>query len=590
MADEALEDVWDIGPRAAPVKLSPIKWNENPADKYWRYIFYSLRPLTNLLSAYYTTGNVAYRDKLLEVVKSYVAFEKKRGDTAHEYLDDPHTAAFRAMMLVNIYGKLSRTGDLPDDVAAGMRDAISKVAVFLTHEENFQATQNHGFNESAALLLIAVNFPEMKDAPAWKALGLRRLGTMTKDVVDADGVEVENSPFYQFYVLSFLQQDSKWMSKFGVAKPEGFDERIAAMFEYATYSTQPDGYVPLLGASVSLNVHKNLPNVYGEAALDESDALEDVTPNFTFIREFGEAGVAPTALNKRFSVSGQSFLRSSFGSKDDFTGQTWLSFNVGNVRNNHNHNDALAITYFANGKTLLTDSGLYEYESASNKAYPEYFKSTRAHNTVVVDGQDQPEGSRVVGGAVLQGEGWLYQSGRHTLYTGVSHRRSVLLLKRDVGLVLDTLESDTPHDYAQTWHIEKDALVTVHGLDLVALSASGLPELALRQARTPGLTVSLVKGQEKPFIQGFQSDKYGKKSPNYAVEYRTQASRASFATILTSGPNALTPTTVSTAYDDVTDAVKTTVCSADVKVLVTVVHQGAGEGERVTVQPSLDCQ
>ncbi|MBW7947494.1 MAG: heparinase II/III family protein, partial [Sphingomonadaceae bacterium] len=390
MADEALDDIWDIGPRATPVKIAPITWHENPHDKYWRFIFYGLRPLSNLLRAYYTTGKVAYRDKILEVLRSYNAFEVARGDREHAYLDDPHTAAFRAMVLVNIHGKFSRTNDLPADVAAGLRASIEKLGFFLEDERHFEDGQNHGFNEAAALLTIAVNFPEMREASAWQALALERLERLMVSTVDDDGVEVENSPFYHFYVLTFVLQDSKWMDRFGVPKPPGFDAQVARMFDYATYGVQPDGLVPLLGASVKYNASKAAPEVYSAGALLSADDEFGLIPAFNFVRSLGKGGVAPTVRNKRFDVSGQGFMRSGFSSGAEFKNDTYVTFNVGNHRNNHNHADALGITLYTRGKSLLPDSGLFEYGSIkAPEPFPVYFRSTRAHNTVVVDGQDQ---------------------------------------------------------------------------------------------------------------------------------------------------------------------------------------------------------
>jgi hypothetical protein len=592
IADEALGDVWDIGSRDPTVKLSPITWTDDPFDRYWAFIFYGLRPLSNLLYAYYTTGNTAYRDKLLEVIRSYDAYEVQRGATMNPLLDDPHTASFRAMMLVNIYGKLSRSGDLPDDVAGGMLASIEKVSAFLALDANFQDHENHGFNEAAALLSAAVNFPQMPSAAAWQALALSRLQTLSRDTIDADGVEIENSPFYQFYVLSAVVQDAKWMSTYGVPKPDGFDARVASMFDYATYSTQPDGYVPLLGASVTLDVNKLYPKIYDADALDGLAGIEAMAPAFTFVRELGASGTAPTVLNKRYPVSGQSFLRSGFGSKSDCVDQTWISFNVGNYRSAHNHFDALGITYYANGKALLPDSGLYEYGSSSApEPLTTYFWGTRAHNTVVVDGADQPLSAAplVVGGAVIERDGWLYQSGGHDLYPGVSHRRSVLLLARDVSLFLDQLESASPHDYAQTWHFEPDATVVATDLDLAAADSKGNAELALHQAAvTAGTTLSLLDGQDGAVIQGFFSDEYGHKVPNYAAEYHVNATQAGFATLLASGKYASAAATVSAAYDFSRNAVSATVCADDVQVDVVVTNQAA-DAESVTVTPSRKC-
>jgi len=238
----------------------------------------------------------------------------------------------------------------------------------------------------------------------------------------------------------------------------------------------------------------------------------------------------------------------------------------------------------------MPDAGLYEYQSASApQPFPTYFSGTRAHNTVVVDGQDQGKGDQlVVGGAVLEGPQWRYQSGRHTLYQGVVHRRSVMVLERDVSLVIDSLESDAPHDYVQTWHFAPASTIDRRGLDLVAKDAFMQPELAVHQAVVDGVSLDLVKGQETPVIQGFYSDKYGHKFANYAAEYHQGSTRAAFATLLTSGSYVVKPTVFHASIDPQTGYVNATVCVDDAKLDVAIVNQAA-DGEAVTVQQSTDC-
>ncbi|MCS6913493.1 MAG: hypothetical protein NZ890_09665, partial [Myxococcota bacterium] len=44
-----LSDLWDLGPRFPPVRIRPLTWTEDPfSDSYWRFLFYSLRPTSNL--------------------------------------------------------------------------------------------------------------------------------------------------------------------------------------------------------------------------------------------------------------------------------------------------------------------------------------------------------------------------------------------------------------------------------------------------------------------------------------------------------------------------------------------------------------
>jgi hypothetical protein len=591
VADEAVKDTWDLGPRSQPIHIAPITWTEDPFDKYWRVLFYSLRPLSHLLFAYYTTGDHVYLGKLCEVLRSYTAYEMRRGSTPSPFFDDPHTSAFREMMLVNIRGKLTRTGDLPADLDGPMRAAIEKTAAFLADAPHFQDGENHGFNEAAALLVAAANMPELPQAPGWQALALDRLGKLMGDAVDDDGVENENSPFYHFYVLSFVMQDSAWMHTYGVPVPCGFDEKLSRMFAYATYSPMPNGQVPLLGSSVSLNVRKLLPAVYDASSLDGIPGLDGATPEFEYVRSAGAEGSEPTERNQRFPVSGQSFLRAGFGPKDGFDGRTWVSFNVGPWRSKHCHLDALAITYGSDGAALLPDSGLYEYPLRTPDPGIDYFRGTRAHNTVVVDGEDQSNDARVVAnvhaGLLATGDDWAYQSGWHGLYAGVIHSRSVLLLAQDVALVVDTVAGSSDHEYVQTWHLWPDAEIAQSGaLGIDAKDDAG-HALALRQALGDGMTLRAIKGQDAPVVQGYYSTEYGLRVANYALEYAAHGTRAELVTAIASGAKAFSHPSVQAHVADDGD-VSVRVCAGDVRREV-VVHRQAQTGESVSVAPSGAC-
>ena len=54
---------------------------------------------------------------------------------------------------------------------------------------------------------------------------------------------------------------------------------------------------------------------------------------------------------------------------------------------NHGHADALSITLSVGGKETLVDPGTYRYNGEPE--FRKYFKGTRAHNTVTIDGLDQ---------------------------------------------------------------------------------------------------------------------------------------------------------------------------------------------------------
>src|SRR6185503_15998390 len=62
---------------------------------------------------------------------------------------------------------------------------------------------------------------------------------------------------------------------------------------------------------------------------------------------------------------------------------------LGMLTGGHAHADALSVTLFSGGRELLVDPGTCVYNCAPE--WRDYFRSTRAHNTVTIDGQDQAE-------------------------------------------------------------------------------------------------------------------------------------------------------------------------------------------------------
>ena len=570
-ADRLLDDVWDLGARFKPAYINPITWTEDPFnEEYWRFLFYSLRPTANLLWAYYTTHDTKYRDKLVAILESYLAYDRQRSEKPDRTtFDEKHCAGFRAMVLVNTYQKLKRSGDLDPQLDSDLQFGIYKLGAFLEQPVNYDSDYNHGFTEAAALLLIAANFPQMDPAPIWLKTAVERLDGLMSSSVDPDGVEIEKSPFYHFYVLTFASQIDHWAQKYGVPVSPSFGQKTAAMSRFALYITEPNGQIPLIGSSVKLDVQHENPDLY--------ELIGSADPEFEYVRTAGAAGTEPTERNVLFPSSGTAVLRSGFGSVQDFASQTHIVLNVGPYRTAHSHLDGLSITYSSAGRSLIVDSGLYTY--VPGKDY-DYFFGTRAHNTVVVDGQDQAQGGETEG-LSQTGDSWAYQSGSHALYSGVTHARSVLLLQKDLALVIDTMTGVADHDYAQTWHLFPGAAIATAGLDVTATDAkTSAPQFVLRQAVTDSVTLASPTGQADP-MQGWYSAAYGNKEANIALEYHVQGNGAQYVTLIASGPLASAPSSVTSQRAN-DGSIQVSACAQGQRYDVRIRNQ-ASPGETVAV-------
>lgn len=567
-ADLLLLNRWPVT-RFPAVELPPSPtWTENPFnEKFWRFEFYGLRPLRHLVRAWLDTGDVRYRDRLTAVLESFAA----RGHDS-SYAWDKHTTAFRGMSLVNLYVKLKSRGALPPTLERGLRDRILEVGHFLFDPRNFESSYNHGLAQAGALLLIAENFPELAPASTWRATALTRLEGLLAQVLDEDGVEVEQSPFYHFYFLTGFWEIYRWTRENGIALSPTVELRIRQMLRYATYIVLPDGNVAMLGTSVMRNVRKSQDTPrYAEMAATD--------PAFEYVLRAGQSGTPPAQTSILFPSSGQAVLRSSFGTAADFLQQTHVTFDVGPYRTHHSHLDALALQLYSAGKTLLPDSGHFSPEPGPDF---DYFHGTRAHNTVVVDERDQRKGSARAGLSTSAG-GWAYQSGAHELYDGVLHRRAVLLLRKDLVLVVDDLTSATPHVYEQTWHLLPGVELQVEGLRAKAVdSGSGRTLLSVHQLLpTPGLGLRWRRGSTTP-MDGWYSERFELKVPNHALRYRRTAARALYVTVLASGE--LAPLPLRSEAQGSARKLRTTVCLSSGEGYLVTLEDLMGPAERVTVE------
>jgi hypothetical protein len=202
----------------------------------------------------------------------------------------------------------------------------------------------------------------------------------------------------------------------------------------------------------------------------------------------------------------------------------------------HTHADNLAVLYSAGGKDWLVDRGTYTYNGPWE--WRTYFRGTRAHNAVVVDGfgqtlahrafrwlkhprqrvyhsrSDEPFGY-VAGGT----------DGFGHLSSPVRHDRSVLVVKGQYVIVCDALTGSGSHTYELLWHVDPAHEVTVTPDGLARTHDRDGPNLWMHAIGTADLAANVVMGQTDP-IQGWHSTGYGHKCPAPTIVYRTRATGA----------------------------------------------------------------
>lgn len=432
------------------------------------------------------------------------------------------------------------------------------------------SANNHLIGEAAGVFIAASYFAGLKDAPAWRReareILLREIVNQTYE----DGGSREQAFGYHLFVLEFLLLAGLAARNRAEDFPPEYWDRLERMFEFVCgmveggeeppmFGDADDGYVLDLGggrptARELLSVGAILfgrgdfkaeasgPDTYGTKGPTSGRWADEGFSERAFwllgktgYERYGRVEVGEEhkqIVPRAFPSSGYYLLQ--YGRRGG-ADRVSVLFDCGELGLGpiaaHGHADALSITLRAFGHDVFVDPGTYDYFSYGH--WRDYFRSTRAHNTVVIDDRDQSE----MLGPFLWGrranarctqwkvtEAGALVIGEHDGYSpagpegGVLHRRSVSLDRAErVLTVRDELLGAGAHSAAWRFHLGEECSVRREGNRFFIGAAGRVVLLEL----DPGLTVSMLEGRENP-IAGWVSRRYHRKTPSIVICARCQ--------------------------------------------------------------------
>jgi hypothetical protein len=218
----------------------------------------------------------------------------------------------------------------------------------------------------------------------------------------------------------------------------------------------------------------------------------------------------PEPVSYAFPYAGHYALRSGWQRDARF-----LFLDAGPFGSGHQHEDKLTFFLDAHGRSWITEGGVYMYDASR---WRRYVLSTRAHNTVRVDGQDQNR--RIVRDSYVLAypfqplaNPWIsrpdfdYVAGTYDDGYGprgairARHRREIVFVKPDYWVIVDTLDpaGDAVHDWETIFHVNAgDA--ELQGTHLWAVADGKRLDIF---GCGPDLTVKVVKGLTEEPVQGW---------------------------------------------------------------------------------------
>jgi hypothetical protein len=195
----------------------------------------------------------------------------------------------------------------------------------------------------------------------------------------------------------------------------------------------------------------------------------------------------------------------------------------------HGHADSLSFILDAYNRSFFIDPGTYTYIAAD--LFRNYFRSTAAHNTVVIDSKNQSE----IAGPFLWATkansfvqewqdndafakviGW--HDGYRRLSDPVTHRRGIEFDKNNAVMVIrDFIESRTSHTVEQFFHLSPECVVSQLDVNRFRIING---DAAIELLTDKRVSVKTRRAEENP-ISGWASRSYDRKEPTTTIACRT---------------------------------------------------------------------
>lgn len=253
-----------------------------------------------------------------------------------------------------------RESKLDDAFKLKLLDSVIRQMRFLKDNLELDLCGNHLLKDLKALIW-AGRFFATDEAKGWLELGTRLLERELKDQILPDGLHYERSPAYHAQVFVDL------LECYQCLKDSPFKTELYRNLNMAAQAladtTHPDG----------------LCSHFNDGGLNMAYKPKDCLDAWEIL-----TGEHLKARNV-FAMDSAGF----YGIRKD---QDYLLVDCGPIGPDylpgHGHGDIFAFEWSLEGQRIIVDTGVFEYSEGQKRSYA---RSTKAHNTLTLEGEDQCE-------------------------------------------------------------------------------------------------------------------------------------------------------------------------------------------------------
>lgn len=371
-------------------------------------------------------------------------------------------------------------------------------------EKTFENNHNHYISNLVGQIYLGVLFLDLPKAKRWLNNGISELFREMRLQILPSGPSYERSTNYHRLVLELFCSAILLLSKNNINIPLDIWYRLEKMFEFVMYYIKPDGTAPVIGDQDDGRLHpfslqQNIDHRYllaiSSILFNRSDFKKysnGYNADCFFLLGPDKKEIFDQLRDDDFELRSKSFPDAGFFILRNNNNYMIVN-NSGKSRYNekasgtHTHSDLLSFELFVEDKTFLVDPGSYIYSANPNKR--KLFRSTKMHNTVVVDRHDQ----NVIKEEVL----WDFErnaipklnewesnkdydffdgehSGYHRLEKPVTHRRTIFFDKKNTKWeIIDHLTGKETHLFECYFHFDIGIDFEVNGDKIKTICSEG---------------------------------------------------------------------------------------------------------------------
>lgn len=477
-----------------------------------------MAPVSNLVSAFAETGKAVYGKKAVDLMWSWY---RQAPMPNHRQMTGPwrtlEVGGRPWRLWVDALGYMGKEDFFTDETHAML--ALSR----LEHIRYLLAYSGPPMNwyqvECSGLAVSALYSPELKLADAYLRIALRRLKWINSFAYFDDGFQFELTQGYHIFPTNAIFSVVNAASARNVPLPEDYLNLVAKAHEMYLFTRQPDNIMPMFNDCnpVPTDPAENLR--FAAEIFKRNDFLWGGT--------HGKEGQPPDHASHAWHAAGYYAMRDKWGEDGQF-----LFFDGAPWGAAHQHEDKLTFTLYSHGRLLIGDPNIYSY---SPTELTHYFRSSRGHNVVMVDGKGQARRFRQDAWTTTLGKNeWVSQpdfdfvSSEYLegfapdLYSrksdpsevdfSVSHRRAIFYVKPGYWILSDLLKStdQEAHTLEQIFHFApvmqtgqpepmRPGEVNVSSQAAVSCN-EGVANIAVIPVDSEGLEARAEKGQTSPAV------------------------------------------------------------------------------------------